>query len=432
MIDLICNLFIITFETLCCKLFVDTFFDKKQVGKPYPFLLLVLCNIIYTMLDFLQEHIIIKQVLVLATLTVCISVYVMEKIKKVFVCSALFYSILMGVDFITYIVYRSMFKGESILHSNQLLESLILIVCGKLLLFVCVIFIRRKIWRKNKNMISELEWVKFMFFPIFTLVSILAMFLNFGTEFTERQIMVLSIIGFGLVIMNFFIYSIIEDIIEREETIREGERFDIQRKEQSARYADIAENYEIQRNQAHEYANHIFCIKNLMLNHEYEKVNDYLEKIGENIQHTHQLFNTNHVVINAILNAKYQEAIEKGIQFTFKINDLSKLSMEDEDLVVILSNLLNNAIEASEKCKKDRKIKLKLVLEEDDLIISVKNNYQGKLLYHQNKFFTTKDIDKERHGIGITNIIHAVEKNGGYYNINLEKNMFYFAIVIPR
>ncbi len=55
--------------------------------------------------------------------------------------------------------------------------------------------------------------------------------------------------------------------------------------------------------------------------------------------------------------------LDKNIVFIFKINDLSGINVSDEDIVVILSNLLNNAIEACEKCPDKRVIKMKLVRE---------------------------------------------------------------------
>ena len=55
-----------------------------------------------------------------------------------------------------------------------------------------------------------------------------------------------------------------------------------------------------------------------------------------------------------------------------RINDLSKIVIEDEDLVVILANLLNNAIEACEKCEEKKTIKLKFVIEENLIVLSVK------------------------------------------------------------
>ena len=55
---------------------------------------------------------------------------------------------------------------------------------------------------------------------------------------------------------------------------------------------------------------------------------------------------------NAILNAKNSEMQSKKILFVTKYNDLSEITIRDVDLVVLLSNLLNNAVEACEKASK--------------------------------------------------------------------------------
>ena len=43
------------------------------------------------------------------------------------------------------------------------------------------------------------------------------------------------------------------------------------------------------------------------------------------------MINTNNVIVNAILNTKYQEMTDKGIVFAFRVNDLSKIGISDED-----------------------------------------------------------------------------------------------------
>lgn len=83
-----------------------------------------------------------------------------------------------------------------------------------------------------------------------------------------------------------------------------------------------------------------------------EKLAAYLEKMQEENLKLSDSIDTNHALINAILNSKYQEAKNKGITFVIKINDLSNIFISDEDIVVILYNLLNNAFEACEKCEK--------------------------------------------------------------------------------
>lgn len=116
--------------------------------------------------------------------------------------------------------------------------------------------------------------------------------------------------------------------------------------------------------------------------------------------------------------------------FVVTANDLSGIWLEDQDIVVILSNLLDNAIEAAQTCEKKRVLRLKMILEED-LIISVQNTYSGNTEIVDGKLHTSKP-DKEEHGIGIPNIIEAVEKYQGAYAIKAEHGEFLFSILIPK
>lgn len=63
------------------------------------------------------------------------------------------------------------------------------------------------------------------------------------------------------------------------------------------------------------------------------------------------VIDTNHMIVNAVLNAKYQEAQESGIGVTIKINDLSGWRMAYNDVTILLANLLDNAIEACKLCE---------------------------------------------------------------------------------
>lgn len=140
---------------------------------------------------------------------------------------------------------------------------------------------------------------------------------------------------------------------------------------------------------------------------------------------------TNHKIVNAILNTKYHEAVNKNILFVVRVNDLSGLEMAEEDVVTILSNLLNNAIEACEQCKDRRIIKIKFEIEDDMVIISVKNTYNQPVVRKNGEIKTTKTVMPENHGIGIKNIIRVIEKYKGDYVIKDEDNQFYFAIILP-
>lgn len=175
----------------------------------------------------------------------------------------------------------------------------------------------------------------------------------------------------------------------------------------------------------------IFCKKQLLSAKDIvcnEKKYYYLDK---GFFKERNAINTNQVVVNAILNTKYEEAINKHIVFVFKVNDLSNIKMEDEDLVVILANLLNNAIEACENCIGKKVIKFKFMMEEQMIILSVKNTCNQMIIYHNNEIATTKMINQDEHGVGIKNIIRIVEKYNGEYVIQNDEDQFYFSIIIP-
>ena len=103
----------------------------------------------------------------------------------------------------------------------------------------------------------------------------------------------------------------------------------------------------------------------------------------------------------------------------------------DEDLVVLLSNLLNNAIEACEKCKDNKKIQLKFVMEENAIVLSVKNTYTEPVIYEKNEIKTSKSMPEE-HGVGIKNIKKIVEKYEGSYTIQNDDREFLFSILIEK
>ena len=140
---------------------------------------------------------------------------------------------------------------------------------------------------------------------------------------------------------------------------------------------------------------------------------------------------TNHVIVNSILNTKYREAREKKIVFVVKVNDLSTLKIKDEDIVLILSNLLNNAIEACEKSERPV-IKVKIMKEQKQIIIAVINTIDKEPKEECGKFITSKEENTELHGIGIQNIKDTVEKYGGTCVIRYDQMIFQFIIVISE
>lgn len=280
-------------------------------------------------------------------------------------------------------------------------------------------------------MMVDTDWLRFLFFPLFTIAAISAMLSVFGYVQTIEQVNLLFVIAFGMVAMNIVVFYLINDIVEMEVKMHENKVFQIQAKNQLEMFRSITETFDNQKRKTHEYKNQIACIETLLNKKQYTKLEEYVKKIYGSLNSEPDAINTNNVMVNAILNTKYQEADKKGIVFVFRVNDLSGLRINDEDVVTILFNLLNNAIEACEVCEDKKVIKFKFTKEDDLIIISVKNTFHYDIVYENGKIKSTKTSCVEEHGVGIKNIINVIEKYGGSYIIEDKNKEFFFSIIIP-
>lgn len=343
----------------------------------------------------------------------------------------LYDALLLAMDYLIYSVNRWFSLSSGLLGKQYQVERVLLALLAKIILYLLILIIRKWLGKKTIEMMSDTEWLRFLFFPLFTVVTISAILSVFGYVQTVEQANLLFFIAFGMVGINFVVFYLINDVVEREAQMHENKIFQIQAKNQLEMYQSISESFDNQKRKTHEYKNQISCIESLLDKKQYAKLEEYVKKISGSLSHEPDVINTNNVIVNAILNTKYQEAESKGIVFVFRVNDLSGLKIKDEDVVTVLSNLLNNAIEACESCTDKKVIKFKFVKEDDRMIIAVKNTFNNNVVYKNGEIKSTKTMGIDEHGVGIKNVLKIIEKYGGSYVIEHKKKEFYFSIIIP-
>lgn len=415
-------------EILCYRFFLDIFLEKwhKKIQE-YAFWLVVVIAI--CIVSSLPVSFIIKECGVIVVLTLSIYCYYRMPLRKSFVCASSFVAILLLFDLITYTIY------DKILYVKNDLEEfvgILIILMDKCVLFLLVLLTRRFIDKRYKYSINSVDWVKLMVFPMLSIAMIGVLLKDGFTVLSQTQKNVLWMLIFLLIAMNLFMFLYIQDIDKKNSLQQEKYVLEMDRKTQKALYESIENGLEKQRELSHDYKNHIVCIHTMLEQGKYDDAKNYLEKISGIIAHDLDMINTNHTVVNAIVNAKYQEAMGKDIMVVCKINDLSGITLDDSDLVLILSNLFNNAIEACEKCIGKRVLKFKFVAERGGITLSIQNTYNGIILKNGESFLTTKKNDNGTHGIGLNNIIKTIEKYNGFYNISYDNNEFYVFIDIPK
>lgn len=431
MFDLMQNVSLMFIEIMCCKIFYETFGKVRYKGwiniLQFVLLLSNICFLSYS----LSGYFLIRQATGILLFSVFMLWHIKISLKKSFVLAVLFDALLLAMDYLVFLIIGWLSLGMDMSEQQYEIGGVLAYLLVKVILFFLILIIRKEFGKKSIEIMLDIEWLRFLFFPIFTIVSISAMLSVFKYVQTAEQANLLSIIAFGIVGMNIVVFYLINDILEREMQVHENRIFQIETKNQLAMYRSISENLDNQKRKTHEYKNQILCIESLLRKQQYHKLEEYVNNIYGGLNEELDAINTNNVIVNAILNTKYQEANAKGIVFVFRVNDLSELEVKDEDVVTLLSNLLNNAIEACETCEGKRIIKLKFVKEKDLIIIAVKNTYNNSVVYENGEIKSTKTSNVEEHGIGIKNILRIIEKYGGSYVIEERNEEFYFSIIIP-
>ncbi len=155
-----------------------------------------------------------------------------------------------------------------------------------------------------------------------------------------------------------------------------------------------------------------------------EKASEIISAMEKSINATKLPVYTENVVVNAIVGAKAEEASKKGITLETQIDVPKELSIESIDLNCVFLNLLNNAIEASEKLEKTEKtISLRAGIKAGYLFVKVENEFNELETNSLGELITTKE-DKENHGIGTSLLSEIAKKYDGEFQTEQKAHNF--------
>lgn len=165
----------------------------------------------------------------------------------------------------------------------------------------------------------------------------------------------------------------------------------------------------------HDMHHHINSIRHFIDTANIQEAQKYLDSIHGH-ENTTQTFCqwTDVNIVNNIIATKLTVAQKRAITFNINADLTRSMNIANADLCIILSNLLDNAIEACKKISnpKDRYIYLGIRNIKHVLIIKIKNGTQDIPHTMNGNFITTKS-EKKMHGFGITSVRNSVNKYNG-------------------
>ena len=171
----------------------------------------------------------------------------------------------------------------------------------------------------------------------------------------------------------------------------------------------------------HDRRHHNFIMLGLAKNGDYESLKEYLESLVDDDNkvwgETRYCENT---TVNMILTMYKRRAKENGISVKISAKASGSLAVPPQDLVIVIANLFENAINATAKLNsKGRNIDIQIKDSPERLLIKIDNPCRANLSF-----------DETLYGIGIRSVIATTTKYEGMYDFTAEDGIFSAKIIL--
>lgn len=165
-----------------------------------------------------------------------------------------------------------------------------------------------------------------------------------------------------------------------------------------------------------------------------DNINNYKKEIKsfKNSYDFKKYINSNNNIIDDILNSKINSLDdEDNIKLKFDILIEENLNINSNDLLIIIGNLMDNAISGVKSIyqNKDKYIDVKIKYLKGTLIVSIKNSFNENTLVNKKGLFNIK-AKFEGYGLGLLSVKEVVEKYNGILEIKFNKNNFETYVLI--
>lgn len=278
-----------------------------------------------------------------------------------------------------------------------------------------------KIWFANLSVPEYLLLIAAIFFAgnIETVIW-------FGDYSTQGKVSVMILMALILA-MSFRLIFVNEKYFTMENLTRTLSR---QMKDMTVYYTELSEKDRELRKFRHDIKNHMLTVSSMINEGKDKMALEYLSELSDEVsKKTDKRFNTGNYVVDSLLASKESIAKQHGTDIEFD-GVVPHDGVDDVDMVIVFSNILDNALEACEKIGGTKKVIINSVYENKTWALEVINPVINRVSVINNHIDSTKD-NVLLHGYGLSNIEDTVDRYNGTMNISCTENEFSVRIVLP-
>ena len=389
---------------------------RKKALIPAVMLGFILLGSVTLFFEYPSVHLIATFVLMMV-----VSNFMFEcKIGKRVFCSSIFLIIILASESLPMGILYMLNFGSPLEQLTSGAGRYIGMTCSKLFCFWFSVYIIE--YSKNKQKDIPLKnWLSIILIPILSVVILNGIFVSYGL--THRQTINYLISVIGLLALNLFVFNFFDTYANQLKLKVMEQRL----KSEEENYMLIESKYNEIRQLKHDINNQISVARSMFRYGNQNEAIRHLENLSNSLSDAGGICYTGISSVDAIINMKWQEALNKNIQFTTKINVFESMTIDNMLICRILANLLDNAIEGAERCSCVNKyIHISMIQVDKKLRICVINSSDE---------VDTQNLKSSKsgnglHGIGVSSIKKAVAQLNGVMSFEWEDETFTVDILI--
>lgn len=266
-------------------------------------------------------------------------------------------------------------------------------------------------------------WYVFWILPIIFIAINLFMVPRYRETLYQGRVMqgyiVISLVLLAVLGMFYAMFLTMANSLNRNAKLQQENYF---LSMQRARYDSLLSAIEETRHARHDMRHHFTQLTAMAEDGELEKIKQYLSKAQAKIPSLDMHFSENRAA-DSVIGHYCALARRENIPFFTQIDLPAELAVDEMDMCLVLSNLLENALEASLRTAEDnRQIKVEAYMHSGRLLlIQVENAFNGEIKEKDGVFQSSK---RKGNGVGIQSVRRIADKNGGGTTFTYENGIF--------
>lgn len=349
-----------------------------------------------------------------------------QKMLVIIACNVFMILVSMLRGRITFFLSGKSINEISIQGSESLARVLGILLTNTLYLVTAYILTR---FFHDKIKLKKEEYIiVIIFYIIFLIVVLLSIAMSRNVDFSliwQKTFLILDMLMF---IANIIVLKMIFHINQQNHYEMENALLYMQITQQEKRIREEEKNYREVQLLRHDLKRYLVTYRQLLQEGKYEVIEADIDKIlGKRLNTNHCVY-TENTILNAVICEKMEQCSIKNIKIEVQVN--ADKDMDSIEYGVVLSNLLDNAIEAEEQEKEENRYICLNIGVEQNMIHLVVSNYIAESVLQNNTLLETSKKNKQLHGIGLRGVKEFVKNKKGEIEIFEENHMFVVHICV--